>query len=67
MTTIMPSDDAVRKAVRWISEQRLSHPETSWKRWVQEAISRFDLNPLQSDNLTHFYRKAADADDAPSE
>ena len=37
MTTIMPEGDAIRNAVKWVSEQRREHPDAPAGKWVAEA------------------------------
>ncbi len=56
MSTVMPEGDAIRRAVKWVSECRESEPETDLRQLVEEAISRFDLSPKDADFLIHFYR-----------
>ena len=57
MTTIMPESEALKRAVKWISEQLKSDENQSVKRLINEAILRFDLDPKQSNYLYHFYQK----------
>ncbi len=59
MSTILPESEALRKAVKWISEQIQAHPEEpeeKVQKLVIEAINRFDLSPKDSDFLMEFYR-----------
>ena len=56
MTTVMPEGDALRKAIKWISECKESEPEVDLQEWVEEAITRFDLSPKDADFLIHFYQ-----------
>ena len=57
MTTIMPTNQQLKKAVKWISEQLKDDESKSAISLVNEAILRFDLDPKQSENLLNFYRK----------
>ncbi len=56
MSTVMPDGESSRKAIRWIS----SHLETGGERklWtlINEAITRFDLNPFEAQKLIRFYK-----------
>lgn len=49
--------EKVRRAVRWISDSR-KEGEASIEALVEKAISKFDLDPRQSEELMHFYRKS---------
>lgn len=55
--TIMPEGEAVRKAVKWISEILKENPETPIDALLQQAGLKFDLTPLEADFLTAFYQK----------
>lgn len=56
MSTIVPEGEAVRRAVRWISENLKDNPAASVQMLVNEAISRFNLSPKESLALMQFYR-----------
>ena len=48
MTTIMPQGEDIRKAVKWISEERQSSPAAKkLSRLVEEAAVRFNLSPAE--------------------
>ncbi|MFQ5603995.1 MAG: hypothetical protein ACE5HS_12070 [bacterium] len=57
MTTILPPGESIRKAVKWISEQIQQQPDENVFKFVNEAITRFDLSPKDADFLLKFYRK----------
>ena len=57
MATIMPEGDAIRKAVKWISDKLLDDPNKSVQKLINEAVMRFDLSPKDAVFLTDFYRK----------
>ncbi|MGC9195685.1 MAG: hypothetical protein ACP5IL_09575 [Syntrophobacteraceae bacterium] len=61
MTTVMPEGEALRKAVKWISEEITQHPEKTVQKLVTEAVARFDLSPKDADFLISFYKKGADS------
>lgn len=54
MTTIMPSGDCIKKAVAWVAEQRLEHPDKKPLAIAAEATLKFDLSPLEADFLEKF-------------
>jgi len=49
--SIQPDGEDIRRAVQWISEERLSYPQKSLKAFVEEACLKFDLSPLEADYL----------------
>jgi len=59
MSTILPESEALRKAVKWISERVNETPGTSPKKYLSEAINRFDLSPKDADFLINFYRDSS--------
>jgi hypothetical protein len=57
MTTIMPEGEGLRRAVKWISAELDEHPDKSIQKLLNEAVSRFDLSPKDTEFLTNFYKK----------
>jgi hypothetical protein len=57
MATIMPEGEAIRKAVKWISDKLLDDPNKSVQKLINEAVMRFDLSPKDAVFLTDFYGK----------
>lgn len=57
MATIMPEGEAIRKAVKWISDKLQEDPNTTRQKLINEAIMRFDLSPKDAEFLAEFYRK----------
>ena len=57
MATIMPEGEAIRKAVKWISDKLLDDPNKSVQKLINEAVMRFDLSPKDATFLTDFYGK----------
>ena len=53
--SIPPEGEAVRKAVRYISEKRVNDPEASLRRLMEEACLKFNLSPADAAFLTAFY------------
>jgi hypothetical protein len=54
---IMPEGEAIRKAVKWISEMAKEDPSKRIGSLVQEASLKFDLTPKDAEFLVHFYQK----------
>ena len=54
----MPESEQLKRAVRWISEQLKEDENKSKQGLINEAISRFDLNPKQSMYLLSFYKNS---------
>jgi hypothetical protein len=55
--SIQPKGEDIRKAVKWISEQRLSNPEKKPDALVGEAGIKFDLSPKDVDFLGRLARE----------
>jgi len=60
MSTLLPEGEAVRRAIKWISDKRQENPDLSTKKLVLEAITRFDLSPKDADFLLEFYKSPPD-------
>jgi hypothetical protein len=60
MTTIMPQGEDLRKAVKWISEERQDSPQKKLAKLVEEASVRFDLSPADGEFLFKFFREQKD-------
>ncbi len=48
-----PKGEPLRRAVRWISDQRQANPDADIKKLVEEAGLRFDLDPPDQEFLWH--------------
>jgi hypothetical protein len=57
MATIMPQGEDLRKAVKWISEERQSSPERKLAKLVEEASIKFDLSPADGEFLFKFFKE----------
>ena len=51
--SLEPKGEALRRAVRWISDQRTDNPSADIKKLVAEAGLRFDLSPPDQEFLWH--------------
>jgi hypothetical protein len=49
--SIQPKGEDLRRAVKWVSEERKYNPEKEVKTIVQEACMKFDLSPIDADFL----------------
>jgi hypothetical protein len=56
---IHPEGEALRRAVRFVSDALQDDAEAPIGELVEQATLRFDLNPNESEYLARFYRKAA--------
>jgi len=54
--TIQPEGEDLRKAVKWISEERQSDNPKSDGELVQEACLTFNLSPLDAEYLQRFIK-----------
>jgi hypothetical protein len=54
--SIMPEGDDLRKAIKWISEERDNNPNLKLEKLINEAGIRFDLPPNDTDFLTRFVK-----------
>ncbi len=55
--SIQPEGDDLRKAVRWISEQRRENPEKRISALVETASIKYDLSPRDEVFLLRFIRE----------
>ena len=49
--SIQPKGEDLRRAVKWVSEERKYNPEKELKALIEEACVKFDLSPLDADFL----------------
>jgi hypothetical protein len=57
MSTIQPQGENIRKAVKWISEERQAGTATSNNRLVEQAAVKFNLSPNDVEFLTKFVKE----------
>jgi len=55
--SIQPEGEDIRRAIRWISDEKKYNPEKSLKQLVEAACLRFNLSPLDADYLFGFYNE----------
>lgn len=51
--------DKVKKALRWMSEELLNHPQKKRDAVLREAEIRFDLSPAECEFLTKNFSETA--------
>jgi hypothetical protein len=53
--SILPEGEQLRKAVRWISEERQIKEDANLAKLINEACIKFDLSPADTEFLTRFF------------
>jgi hypothetical protein len=56
MTTIQPDGEMIRKAVKWISEERQTDQSKKHQQMIEEAAIRFNLSPMEVEYLDRLTR-----------
>jgi hypothetical protein len=56
MTTIQPDSENIRKAAKWVVEERKYNPNQLFGKLIEEASNKFDLSPLETEFLERFIR-----------
>ena len=56
MTTIQPHGEMIRKAVKWISEERQTDQPKNHQQLIDAAALRFNLSPMEVDYLSNFLK-----------
>ncbi len=52
--SIQPQGEEIRKTVKWVSEQKIDHPEKKLNEIIEQACIMFNLSPKDSDFLARF-------------
>ena len=60
MTVPLPEGELLRKAVRWISEQRELAPRPPLAELIDEAGKRFNLSPKDGEFLLLFFYRGSE-------
>ncbi len=55
--SIVPEGEDLRKAIKWISEEKENRPDEKINTLINEACVRFDLPPNDGEFLFRFYKK----------
>jgi hypothetical protein len=51
MTTVQPEGELIRRAVKWICEERTYDPQKKLSELIDEACLKFDLSPMEAEFL----------------
>ena len=56
MATVMPREELVRRALKYMSERRQASPEISFDALLDDASLRFNLSPRDQEALERLFR-----------
>jgi hypothetical protein len=48
---LLPHGEPLRRAIRWLSDERQENPKRPLHQLIDEAALRFDLSPLEAEFL----------------
>ena len=51
MTTVQPEGENIRKATKWIAEEKQYDPDKSISKLIEVACIKFDLSPMEAEFL----------------
>ena len=57
MTTVQPEGEDLRKAVKWISDERQYGEPRALSKLIEEASLKFDLSPMDAEYLRNFMQR----------
>ncbi|MEN8692836.1 MAG: hypothetical protein AB1Z20_22430 [Desulfobacterales bacterium] len=57
MTTVQPDSENIRRATKWVIEERKYNPDQSLGKLIEEAGNKFDLSPLETEFLERFVKE----------
>ena len=60
MTTVQPEGEDLRKAVKWISDERKFNPEAQTSKLIEAACLKFDLSPMDAEYLLKMLKQKQD-------
>ncbi len=52
--SIQPDGEDIRKAVKWVSDQRKFEPEKDLNKIIEKACIKFNLSPKEAEFLQRF-------------
>jgi hypothetical protein len=52
--SILPEGEQLRKAVKWVSDERIEHPEIPLFTLIEKACLKFDLPPKDGEFLMRY-------------
>jgi len=53
--SILPEGEQLRRAVKWISDERIDNPGAGLSSLIGQACLKFDLPPKDAEFLAHFF------------
>ena len=53
--SILPKGEQLRRAIRWISDERLNDPGVNVSKLIGDACLKFNLPPKDADFLVNFF------------
>jgi len=56
MTTVQPEGEKIRRATKWLIEERKYSPDRSVAKLLEEACLKFDLSPKDAEFLQRFVK-----------
>jgi len=56
MSTIQPEGEILRKAVKWISDERVHDDTKQIKQLIEAAALQFNLSPKETEYLVRFFK-----------
>jgi hypothetical protein len=56
MTTVQPEGEDLRKAIKWISDERQYGEPQALLKLIEAASLKFDLSPMDADYLFNFFK-----------
>jgi hypothetical protein len=57
--SIQAEGELLRKAIKWLSDERLNNPEAKLFKLIEAASLEFDLPPKDEEFLMHFFIEEA--------
>lgn len=57
MATIVPKGENIKRALKWISDNRVDDEKKPISRLIQEAGLKFNLSPKEEAFLVNFYKE----------
>jgi hypothetical protein len=52
--SILPEGEQLRRAIKWISDERTENPGASLSKLIGDACLKFDLPPKDAESLMRF-------------
>ena len=56
MTTVQPEGENIRRATKWLVEERRYSPDIPLAKLIETACMKFDLSPMEAEFLQRFVK-----------